>query len=55
MMIAKPPVPRIGPIDICFLYPRAVISGTIRLPSKAVDPIEDPDNVENAVPPSTVT
>jgi len=55
MIIARPPVPRIGPMDICFLYPRSVISGTIRLPSNAVEPIDDPDSVENAVPPRTVT
>jgi tripartite ATP-independent transporter DctM subunit len=32
-----------------------VISGTISEPSSAVEPIEEPDRVENPVPPSTVT
>ena len=53
--MARPPVPRMGPIDILFLYPRSVISGTIRVPRRAVDPIEEPDSVAKAVPPATVT
>ena len=44
-----------GPIDICFLYPLFSISGTIRDPSKAVAPNDDPERVANAVPPATVT
>ena len=53
--MASPPVPRMGPIDICFLYPRRDISGTINDPSSAVDPMEEPDRVAKAVPPATVT
>ena len=53
--MASPPVPRMGPIDICFLYPRRDISGTINDPNSAVDPMEEPDRVAKAVPPATVT
>ena len=53
--MAKPPVPKIGPIAICFLYPRFCISGTIRDPNNAVAPSEDPERVAKAVPPATVT
>ena len=31
--IAMPPVPRIGPMDRTFLYPRRDISGTISVPT----------------------
>ena len=55
MMMARPPVPRIGPMDMCFLYPRRFISGTISEPSSAVEPMDDPDSVEKPVPPRTVT
>ena len=54
MMIASPPVPRMGPITMCFLYPRLVISGTIREPSIAVLAMLEPDSVANSVPPTTV-
>ncbi|CAI8175945.1 MAG: Uncharacterised protein [SAR116 cluster bacterium] len=53
--MASPPVPRMGPMDMCFLYPRRDISGTISDPRSAVDPIDDPDRVAKAVPPATVT
>ena len=55
IIIASPPVPKIGPMLMYDLYPRRDISGTIKEPNKAVDPIDEPDSVENAVPPRTVT
>ena len=54
MIIANPPVPRIGPMDIRLLYPRRCISGTISDPSMAVFAIDDPVSVENIEPPATV-
>jgi hypothetical protein len=32
-----------------------LISGTMSEPRSAVEPIDEPDSVENPVPPSTVT
>ena len=54
MMMASPPVPSIGPIDMYRLYPRRDISGTISAPSIAVLPMLVPDSVANTVPPATV-
>ena len=54
MIIAKPPVPSIGPIDIWPLYPRFVISGTMSDPIIAVFAMVDPDRVAKIVPPATV-
>ena len=54
MIIAKPPVPKIGPMDIWPLYPRFVISGTISEPIIAVLAMVDPDKVAKIVPPATV-
>ena len=54
IIIARPPVPKIGPIDICLLYPRRCISGTMREPNIAVLAIDEPVRVEKIDPPATV-
>ena len=55
MSIASPPEPMTGPIDMCRLYPRFVISGTINEPIIAVFAMLDPESAANTVPPEIVT
>ena len=52
--MARPPVPMMGPMDMCGAYPRRVISGIISEPSMAVLAMVDPVSVEKVEPPATV-
>ena len=52
-MMARPPLPRIGPRLICFLYPRFSISGTRVDPSMATLPMVAPVSTANSTPPAT--
>ena len=45
----------IGPIDRYLLYPRRIMSGTMRVPSSAQAPMDEPAGPANAVPPISVT
>ena len=53
--ISRAPTAMIGPVAMMGLYPRAIINGTIRLPSIAVTAIVEPDTAEKIVPATTAT
>ena len=53
-IIAKPPLARIGPIDIGRRYPRRSMSGSRTVPSTAVLATVEPLRLENTVPETTV-
>ena len=52
-IIANPPLPRIGPRDMGFPYPRFSISGTKEEPSSATLPILLPVRAAKSTPPPT--